>query len=72
MVAWYWLLIAALVCLVGGFLIGFFVIRKVFTNQLEKNPPINREQIRAMFLEMGRKPSEKDINRVMNRMNQYK
>ncbi|MDD7395151.1 MAG: YneF family protein [Acholeplasmatales bacterium] len=33
---------------------------------------MNRDMIRAMFMQMGRKPSEKDITRVMNSMNQYK
>ena len=72
MVKWFWLLIVGVSCLVVGFIIGFFVIRSVFTKQLEKNPPINRDMIRAMFMQMGRKPSEKDITRVMNSMNQYK
>lgn len=67
-----WLLIVGVSCLIVGFIIGFFVIRSVFTKQLEKNPPINRDMIRAMFMQMGRKPSEKDITRVMNSMNQYK
>lgn len=72
MLAWYFVLIIGIVCLVVGFIIGFFVIRHVFNKQLQDNPPINRDMIRAMFMEMGRKPSEKDINRVMNRMDQYK
>ena len=72
MVKWFWLLIVGVSCLIVGFIIGFFVIRSVFTKQLEKNPPINRDMIRAMFMQMGRKPSEKDITRVMNAMNQYK
>lgn len=72
MVKWFWLLIVGISCLIVGFIIGFFVIRSVFTKQLEKNPPINRDMIRAMFMQMGRKPSEKDITRVMNSMNQYK
>lgn len=72
MVKWFWLLIVGVSCLSVGFIIGFFVIRSVFTKQLEKNPPINRDMIRAMFMQMGRKPSEKDITRVMNSMNQYK
>ena len=72
MVKWFWLLIVGVSCLFVGFIIGFFVIRSVFTKQLEKNPPINRDMIRAMFMQMGRKPSEKDITRVMNSMNQYK
>lgn len=72
MVKWFWLLIVGVSCLIVGFIIGFFVIRSVFTKQLEKNPLINRDMIRAMFMQMGRKPSEKDITRVMNSMNQYK
>lgn len=72
MLAWYWVLVIALVCLVVGFIIGFFVIKALFTKQLKENPPINRDMIRAMFMQMGRKPSEKDITRVMNSMNQYK
>ena len=72
MVKWFWLLIVGVSCLIVGFIIGFFVIRSVFTKQLEKNQPINRDMIRAMFMQMGRKPSEKDITRVMNSMNQYK
>lgn len=72
MVPWWVALIIGIVCLLAGFVVGYFVIRKLFEKQLEKNPPINREMIRAMFMQMGRKPSEKDITRVMNSMNQYK
>lgn len=72
MVKWFWLLIVGVICLIVGFVVGFFVIRSVFTKQIENNPPINRDMIRAMFMKMGRKPSEKDITRVMNSMNQYK
>ena len=57
--------------IVGGF-IGFFVSKKMFTNQLKKNPPINEKMIRAMFMQMGRKPSETQIKQVMNSMNRYK
>ena len=55
-----------------GALVGFFFARWMFKRELKKNPPISEKMIRAMFMEMGRKPSEKDINRVMNRMDQYK
>mgnify|MGYP004475432669 CR=1 FL=1 len=58
--------------LIGGAVIGFFVSRKIFANQLKKNPPINEKMIRAMFLQMGRKPSETQIKQVMNSMNRYK
>ena len=40
--------------------------------QMEKNPPINEKMIRAMFLQMGRKPSEAQIRAVMNSMKNQK
>ncbi len=58
--------------MIAGGLIGFFVTRKIFANQLKKNPPINEKMIRAMFMQMGRKPSETQIKQVMNSMNRYK
>ena len=70
--AWWVGLIIGIVCLLVGFIVGFLVMRAIFTKQLKDNPPINRDMIRAMFMQMGRKPSEKDITRVMNSMNQYK
>ncbi len=72
MIPWWVGLIIGIACLLVGFVVGFLVMRAIFTKQLKDNPPINRDMIRAMFMQMGRKPSEKDITRVMNSMNQYK
>lgn len=58
--------------LLAGFIIGFFVARTVLKKQLEKNPPINEKMIRAMFLSMGRKPSEAQIRQVMNSVQRNK
>lgn len=58
--------------LIAGAVGGFFVARKLFVSQLKKNPPINEKMIRAMFMQMGRKPSETQIKQVMNSMNRYK
>ena len=55
--------------LVAGLVIGFFVSRKLFQRELKKNPPINEKMIRAMFMSMGRKPSEAQIKQVMKSMN---
>ena len=64
-----WLFIVLLlVCVFVGAIASFIVTRILFQRQLEKNPPVNRNMIRAMFMQMGRKPSEKDINRVMDSM----
>ena len=49
---------------------GFFIARKYMQKYLKKNPPINREQIKAMYQQMGRKPSEAQINAVMRAMEQ--
>ena len=56
-----------------GLVIGFFASRYVFKKNLKKIPPINEKMIRAMFMEMGRKPNETQIKRIMKSINdQYK
>ena len=72
MMAWYWVLVIALLTLILGFAIGFIVARKVFQNYMEKNPPVNENMIRAMFRQMGRTPSEKQVRQVLASMNQAK
>jgi hypothetical protein len=62
---WFGLVIAALII---GAVAGFFGARKLIKYQLDKNPPINEKMIRAMFLSMGRKPSEAQIRQVMKNM----
>ena len=69
---WWTNLLYVLLGVVIGGVAGFFIARKVFTDQLKKNPPINEKMIRAMFLQMGRKPSETQIKQVMNSMNKYR
>ncbi len=54
--------------IVIGAVAAFFFTRKYFMKQIEENPPINEKMIRAMFLQMGRKPSEAQIRQVMNSM----
>ena len=56
-----------------GALVGFFFARWMFKRELQKNPPISEKMIRAMFMEMGRKPSETQIKRIRTSVNdQYK
>lgn len=52
---------------IGGGL-GFYFTRRYFEKQLKENPPINEKMIRAMFMQMGRKPSEAQIRAVMKSM----
>lgn len=53
-----------------GAVITFFVTRRQFEKQLKENPPVNEKMIRAMFMQMGRKPSEAQIKAVMRSMGQ--
>ncbi len=58
------------ICIVIGAVIGFFASRWYFKREMRKNPPVNEKMIRAMFSEMGRKPTEAQIRRIMKTMNQ--
>ncbi len=62
-------ILLVLVGLVIGAVVGFFVSRKVMMSYLKKNPPINEEMIKALMMQMGRKPSQKQINQMMKAMN---
>ena len=55
-------------CIIG-FIIGAVFTKKQVKKHLDKNPPINEQQIRAMYAQMGKKPSESQIKQIMN---QYK
>ena len=59
-----WLVVGMVI---GGAL-GFFFTRRAMEKQIKENPPINEKMIRAMFMQMGRKPSEAQIRQVMRSM----
>ena len=52
--------------LIAGGLAGYYFTKKYFDKQLKENPPITKEQIRIMFTQMGRKPTERQVNQIMN------
>lgn len=56
--------------LVVGGIASFFITRHYIQKQIKENPPINEKMIRAMFLQMGRKPSEAQIRAIMKSMGQ--
>lgn len=68
---WQFILIVVLELIVVA-IVTFFVVRKIFANQLKKNPPINEKMIRAMMTQMGRTPSEKQVRAVMKSMEESK
>ena len=61
-----------LIGLIIGAGLGFYFTKRYFEKQLKENPPINEKMIRAMFMQMGRKPSEAQIRQIMRSMNQAK
>lgn len=61
-----WMLVGGAI----GAVITFIVTKKMFEKQVRENPPINEKMIRAMYMQMGRKPSEKQIREIMRSMGQ--
>ena len=61
-----WFIVGGLV----GAAISYYFTKKAFEKQLKENPPVNEKMIRAMFMQMGRKPSEAQIRQVMRSMGQ--
>lgn len=57
--------------LIVGAVIGFFIAKKYMMKYLKKNPPINEEMIKALMMQMGRTPSQKQVNQMMKQMGKY-
>ncbi len=54
-----------------GIVIGFFLARHFMKKYMQKNPPINEQMIKAMMTGMGRTPSQKQVNQMMQSMKKY-
>ena len=55
--------------LIAGGVAGFFIARTYMKKYLKKNPPINEQMIKIMMSQMGRTPTQKQINQMMKAMN---
>lgn len=62
-------LLVALITFITGAIVSFFWTRKKIQKHIEANPPISAKQIRAMYISMGRKPTEAQINKTLRAMN---
>ena len=58
-----------IVALIVGLVAGFYFSQRYFKKYLRENPPVNENMIRAMMMQMGRKPAEKQVRQVMHSMN---
>ncbi|GAA4063044.1 MAG TPA: YneF family protein [Bacilli bacterium] len=63
-----WVILIAVIALLAGAALGFFIARKYMMSYLEKNPPINEQMLRTLMMQMGQKPSQKKINQMMRAM----
>lgn len=64
-------ILLVIVGLIIGLVIGFFAARTFMKKYLKKNPPINEDMIKALMMQMGRKPNQKQINQMMKAMEKY-
>lgn len=57
--------------LIIGLVIGFLLAKKYMQKYMKQNPPINEQMIRTMMMQMGRTPSQKQVNQMMKTMTKY-
>lgn len=57
-----------LIGLIVGGVAGFFIARKYMKKYIKDNPPINEQMIKIMMQQMGRTPSQKQVNQMMKTM----
>ena len=72
MVEFWVVVVLCIVCALAGLVGGYFLARYIFKKQLEKNPQKKKNMIRALYMQMGRKPSEAQIRQIMNSVNKQK
>ena len=66
------LVIGIILALVVGGFAGFFIAKSVMKKQLKKNPPITKDTIRMLYSQMGRKPTEQQVNDLYKRATKVK
>ena len=64
-------ILLVLVGLLFGAVAGFFGARFFMKSYLKKYPPINENMLKALMMQMGRKPNQKQINQMMKQMEKY-
>jgi uncharacterized protein YneF (UPF0154 family) len=56
----------------GGIALGIFLGMRIasskFKKHMKENPVMSEQQIRMMYSQMGRKPSESQVKQIMNNL----
>ena len=60
-----------LIGLVIGGVAGFFTAKHFMQKYIKENPPINEQMIKMMMQQMGRTPSQKQVNQMMKAMTKH-
>lgn len=64
-------ILKVLIGIIIGGISGFFLARNYMKKYMKQNPPINEQMIKAMMTQMGRTPSQKQVNQMMKSMQKY-
>jgi len=64
-------ILKVLIGIIIGGVAGFFIARNYMKKYMKQNPPINEQMIKAMMTQMGRTPSQKQVNQMMKSMQKY-
>jgi hypothetical protein len=64
-------ILKVLIGIIIGGVSGFFLARNYMKKYMKQNPPINEQMIKAMMTQMGRTPSQKQVNQMMKSMQKY-
>ena len=63
---WAGLIIGVVIGILIGGIAAFFLVKRMFEKQIENNSPVNPNMIRTLYGQLGRKPSEAQIQAIIN------
>ncbi|MBP5342670.1 YneF family protein [bacterium] len=69
---WWGVLLIGIGAFIVGGLLGAILISRYIKKYQEENPPITEKQVRLLFRQMGKTPSEKQVRQIMQSMNNSK
>ncbi len=65
-------MVYSLIGLLIGVIVGFIVTKWYLKKEMDKYPAISEKMIRAMMIQMGKKPNEQQVKRIMQKVNSCK